>query len=135
MSLTKASMIAGVAAFLVFIPVTAQAAATAAPPSNCRDEGVACFYTKKDFKGQICTWEFADPDTFKGDIDCDWMRNGTAPKSIYNNGTSADGSTGIAYYRKTNYGGGRIGCTKNKSGGNVSMGVPRSVQWVWNKCG
>ncbi|MFI9554782.1 peptidase inhibitor family I36 protein [Nonomuraea endophytica] len=135
MSLTKASMIAGVAALLVFIPVTAQAAATTAAPSNCDEKGVACFYTKKNFKGKICTWEFADRDTFKGDPSCDWMAAGTAPKSIYNNGTSDDGSTGIAYYRKKNYGGGRIGCTKNGKGGNVSMSVPRSLKWVSNKCG
>lgn len=132
---TKSSMIAGVAAFLVFVPVTARAASTTAAPSDCRQKGVACFYSKKNFKGKMCSWDVADRDTFKGDLSCGWMKAGTAPKSIFNNGTSEDDETGIAYYRKTNYGGGRIGCTKNGTGGNVSMSVPRSLKWVSNRCG
>lgn len=63
------------------------------------------------------------------------MKVGEKPRSVYNNGTSADGSTGVAY-AKADYKGGRIDCTKNKSGGNLAgTYVPKSLKWVSNRCG
>ncbi|WP_019549349.1 peptidase inhibitor family I36 protein [Streptomyces sulphureus] len=122
------------AAATVFTAAPASASPAAAP-SGCAT-GNVCFYTGSNYSGSMCDWDVADPDTTSGSISCSWMREGTEPKSVYNNGTSADGSTGVAYYWKTNYKGGRIGCTKNGSGGNISGDyVPMSLKWVSNKCG
>lgn len=111
-----------------------KAVAVKAAPSNC-PAGDVCFYSQTNYKGSVCKWDVADSDTTSGSIRCSWMANGTAAKSVYNNGTSSDGSTGVAYYSKKNYQD-RIGCTKNKSGGNLAGNYyPASLKWISTKCG
>lgn len=111
-------------------------ASASGPPTGC-DPGDVCFYSGKNYGGKRCSWENADPDTLGGTISCSWMKDGVKPKSVYNNGNDGGGKfTGVAYYRDTNYGGGRIGCTKNHDGGDIAgTYIPRSLKWVGNKCG
>ncbi|MFI6296556.1 peptidase inhibitor family I36 protein [Nonomuraea sp. NPDC050790] len=138
----RTSMLVGavaLGAMLTFLPAGAQAASAAmAAPDSCGSiwVGWVCFYSDKDYKGSVCRWELADRNTLSDSdgASCSWMARGNSPDSIYNNGTSDDGSTGVAYYRRTDFSG-RIGCTKNGKGGNIDISVPHSLQWVWGSCG
>ncbi|MFF8913994.1 peptidase inhibitor family I36 protein [Streptomyces sp. NPDC015032] len=113
---------------------TSPRVAAAAAPSGCAS-GDVCFYSEKNYKGSKCSWDAADPDTLSGSVVCSWMKSGTKVKSVYNHGTSSDGSTGVVFFRKKDYVD-RIGCTKNGSGGNLAgTYIPRSLKWTSGDCG
>ncbi len=128
---TLAVLAAGAAAAATLVlPGSASAAAAAPPP--CPDKYV-CFYTGKDYTGEMCMWSQSDPDWQKGHIKCSWSDD-TKVKSIKNKGTS-DNWSGVAYYHEKDYGN-RKGCTKQGKGGNLAGTYTlRSHKWIKGSCG
>ena len=120
---------AGAASDTVAQPTAAQSAAAAA---SCAG-GHVCFWPQANYGGTKCAWLNADPDWYRGDIQCSWAKNGTLARSVWNAGTSS--ASGVAYYagaENTN----RVGCTPQGRGGNFTQGrALRSHQWITGACG
>jgi hypothetical protein len=96
--------------------------------------GHICFWNARDGQGERCAWDVADPDWASGSVRCSWALT-TNVQSVYNNGTSSDGSTGVTYYRQGNFSG-RIGCTRNGQRGNLAGTYKiRSHKWTRGACG
>jgi hypothetical protein len=106
----------------------------ALPQWGC-DSGYICFWTGPDGTGSRCAWDIADPDWADGGIRCSWALT-TNVKSVFNKGTSGDGSTGVAYWTTKEFAGNRIGCTRNGQNGNLAGTYKiRSHKWISGPCG
>lgn len=102
-------------------------------PWECSTYNI-CFFTGRNGTGSRCTWDVADADWAGGAVRCSWALT-TNVASVMNLGTSDDGSTGVAFYRGTNYTT-RAGCIRNQHGGNLAGTYKlRSHKWISSSCG